>query len=70
MFFQSLTTRTSQYKKSARNTVPRQDSLRAIHIIIAIRRAVVANRKQKELFIHTPITETDIFGGAFCFLSR
>ncbi|MDE0087733.1 MAG: hypothetical protein OXU23_18565 [Candidatus Poribacteria bacterium] len=41
MFFQSLTTRTSQYKKSARNAAPRQDSLRAIHIIIAIRRAVV-----------------------------
>ncbi len=41
MFYQSLTTQTSQYKKPARNTASRQDSLRAIHIIIAIRRVVV-----------------------------
>lgn len=41
MFCQLPTTSTSQYRKSARNTAPRQDSLRAIHIIIAIRRAVV-----------------------------
>ncbi len=41
MFFQSLTTQTSQYEKSARDTAPRQDSRLAIHIIIAIRRAVV-----------------------------
>ncbi len=41
MFFQSLTTPISQYKNSARNTALRQDALPAIHIIIAIRRAVV-----------------------------
>jgi hypothetical protein len=41
MLHQSLTTPTLQYKKPARNTSLRQDSLPAIHIIIAIRRAVV-----------------------------
>ncbi len=41
MFFQSLTTLTSQYKKPARNTAGHQDALRAGRIIIAIRRAVV-----------------------------
>ena len=41
MFFQSLTTPTLQYNRSARNTALRQDSLPARHIIIAIRRAVV-----------------------------
>ncbi|MDE0316253.1 MAG: hypothetical protein OXM61_15240 [Candidatus Poribacteria bacterium] len=40
MFYQSLTTLTPQYEKSARNTALHQDSRRAIHII-AIRRAVV-----------------------------
>jgi len=38
MFYQSLR---SQYKKSAHHTDLHQDSHRAIHIIIAIRRAVV-----------------------------
>lgn len=41
MFYQSHTTQTMQYKKSARHTTLHQDSLRAIRIIIAIRRAVV-----------------------------
>ena len=41
MLYQSLTTLTSQYRKSARDTALSQNSLRAIHIIIAIRRAVV-----------------------------
>ena len=41
MFFQSLTTSTSQYEKPARHTVGHQDSPRAGRIIIAIRRTVV-----------------------------
>ena len=41
MFYQPLTTQKMQYKKSARYTAQHQDSLRAIRIIIAIRRAVV-----------------------------
>lgn len=41
MLYQSLTTYKMQYEKSARHTSPHQKSLRAIRIIIAIRRAVV-----------------------------
>ncbi len=41
MLYQSLTTLTSQYRKSTRDTAPCHDSHRTIHIIIAIRRAVV-----------------------------
>ncbi|MDE0634244.1 MAG: hypothetical protein OXI43_00125 [Candidatus Poribacteria bacterium] len=41
MLHQSLTTPTSQDKKFTRDTALSQDFLRAIHIIIAIRRAVV-----------------------------
>lgn len=41
MLHQSLTTRTPQYKEITLGTALSQDSLRAIHIIIAIRRVVV-----------------------------
>ena len=41
MFYQLLTTLTSQYKRLARYAALNRDRLRAIRIIIAIRRAVV-----------------------------
>jgi hypothetical protein len=41
MFYQLLTTLTSQYKRPTRDTAGHQNFLRAIRIIIAIRRAVV-----------------------------